>query len=301
MSGRTHPAALFAHRSDRQFVLIHASSIRPSLDIVLSAPAIHHAIRPLDGGRCEICDTVGTLNLHPIPTDPATIAANLATIRGQIAAAALAAGRDPADVELIAVSKTHGSDAVTAALAAGQRHFGENYLGEALGKITDIDDDRAIWHFIGAIQSNKTRALARSFDWVHTIDREKIARRLDEQCPAGKRLNVCLQVNIDDDPNKSGVPPSATGKLLDACAGLANLQVRGLMTILDPHSNPLASYARLKDLFESLRPQAPPGWDTLSMGMSGDFAAAIAAGATHVRIGTAIFGPRPKTAASVGR
>ena len=257
---------------------------------------MHHAIHPRHQDRCEICDIVGILTLHPIPTDPSTIAANLASVRAQIAAAAIAAGRDPADVVLIAVSKTQDRYAVEAAVAAGQRHFGENYVQEALDKIADIADETLTWHFIGAVQSNKTRSVAKAFDWVHTVDREKIAVRLDAQCPEGKRLNVCLQVNVDEDPNKAGVIPSAAGKLLDTCGKLPHLRVRGLMTILDPRSDALASYGRLRDLFESLKPGAPDCWDTLSMGMSGDFSAAIAAGATHVRVGTAIFGPRAGTA-----
>jgi pyridoxal phosphate enzyme (YggS family) len=253
---------------------------------------MHHAIRRFRQDRCEFCDTVGTPSLHPIPTDPSPIAENLAAVRAEIAAAARAASRDPTTVCLVAVSKTQSVAAVRAAIAAGQFDFGENYLQEAQTKIAAIDDPRVVWHFIGAIQSNKTRALAELFDWVHTVDRERIIRRLDEQCPPRKQLDICLQVNVDQDPNKAGVPPADARDLLEASKRYSRLRVRGLMTILDPDSDAAAGYGRLRALFDSLKPHAPSTWDTLSMGMSGDFPAAIAAGATHVRVGTAIFGRR---------
>ncbi len=221
-----------------------------------------------------------------------TIALNLAALRSEIAAAAAAAGRDPHRIKLIAVSKTQDTAAVQEALAAGQTDFGENYLQEAREKIDKLAGQGAIWHYIGAIQTNKTGYLARHFDWVHTVDREKVARRLSAQCPSGRQLNICLQVNVDHDPNKAGVAPEFAAQLLSYCCGFENLGVRGLMTILDPRSEPLASYNRLRDLFETLADLAGPQWDTLSMGMSGDFRAAIAAGATHLRVGTAVFGPR---------
>lgn len=257
---------------------------------------MHHAIGPFHSHRCEFCDTVGTLTLHPIPTETATIAENLAAVRAQIRSAASLAGRGPEQVCLIAASKTQSSDTIRAAAAAGQRDFGENYVQEAVDKIRVVNDPHLVWHFIGAIQSNKTRVLATAFDWIHTVDRIRIAQRLNRQCPEGKRLNICLQVNVDEDPNKAGVAPDDAGTLLDACVNLENLRVRGLMTILDPRSDPTLSYGRLRALFEALADRASPDWDTLSMGMSGDFAAAIAAGATHVRIGTAIFGPRTTSA-----
>lgn len=213
-------------------------------------------------------------------------------MRQQIAQAAKLAGRDSDLVKLIAVSKTQPVSAVEQALNAGQKDFGENYLQEALVKIGAISDESVRWHFIGKIQANKTRDLATHFHWIHTVEREKIARRLNDQCPSGKVLNVCLQVNVDRDPNKAGIMPEQAGSLLATCAGMNNLRVRGLMTILDPRADALASYNRLHQLFEQLAAQAQLPWDTLSMGMSGDLAAAIAAGATHVRIGTAIFGPR---------
>ena len=221
-----------------------------------------------------------------------TVAQNLTSVREQIATAAAAAGRDPASIKLLAVSKTQDIQAVQDALTAGQIDFGENYLQEAREKIVKLTGKGAVWHYIGAIQANKTRDLAQHFDWIHTLDREKIARRLNDQCPAGKKLNVCLQVNVDADPNKAGIAPADIASLLAATAELENLRVRGLMTILDPRSEPLRSYNRLRELFADQVSTAGVEWDTLSMGMSGDFEAAIAAGATQVRVGTAIFGPR---------
>ncbi|TNF81768.1 MAG: YggS family pyridoxal phosphate-dependent enzyme [Gammaproteobacteria bacterium] len=225
-----------------------------------------------------------------------TISENLTTVRTAITEAAMAAGRDPATITLIAVSKSKPAADVLAALAAGQQHFGENYVQEAVEKIAAVgegmQDSRPIWHYIGAIQSNKTRDIATAFDWVHTVTREKIARRLNDQRPEGPRLSICLQVNVDGDPNKSGVAPEGAAPLLESCLGLDRLDVRGLMTILDPETEPLEGYNRLHELFDSLQDRAPACWDTLSMGMSGDYPAAIAAGATQVRVGTAIFGLR---------
>ncbi len=227
-----------------------------------------------------------------------SIRENLARVRTEITEAAIAAGRDPADVTLIAVSKTKPAQAVVEALAAGQVHFGENYVQEAVDKIAEVakiaeaPGTAPVWHFIGAIQTNKTRDVARHFHWVHTVSREKVARRLNAQRPDGPPLNVCLQVNVDGDPNKAGVPVTDAGALLTSLEGLERLSPRGLMTILDPRTPPLEGYNRLRECFESLAGRAPEGWDTLSMGMSGDYPAAIRAGATMVRIGTAIFGSR---------
>ncbi len=221
---------------------------------------------------------------------------NLARVRADIDRAARAAGRSPDAVRLIAVSKTKPAVDVIAALDAGQRDFGENYLQEAETKIAEVrrarPDAAPVWHFIGAIQSNKTRAIATHFDWVHTVSREKIARRLNDQRPEGSRLAICLQVNVDGDPNKAGVAPEETAGLLAACRSLERLDVRGLMTILDPGTDPGTGYGRLRSLFDNLADSAPPCWDTLSMGMSGDYREAIVAGATQVRVGTAIFGAR---------
>jgi pyridoxal phosphate enzyme (YggS family) len=214
----------------------------------------------------------------------------------EIRQAAQAVGRDPDQVQLIAVSKTKPASQVVEALRAGQCHFGENYVQEALAKISEVaglaPEAEPVWHFIGAIQTNKTRDLARAFHWIHTVARDKVARRLNDQCPPGKRLNVCLQINVDRDPNKAGALPEQAADLLARAQRYPNLSLRGLMTILDPRSDPGEGYNRLRELYDMLAPAAPNSWDTLSMGMSGDYPAAIAAGATLVRVGTAIFGPR---------
>lgn len=268
--------------------------------IVLSGSAINHDVIASQPGRCEICDEVGTMSLQSISSATTAIAANLATAREAIADAARACGRDPADVHLVAVSKTKPAGLVRAAAAAGCRDFGENYLQDALPKIEALADLDVRWHFIGAIQSNKTRQIARHFHWVHTVARPKIAERLSAQCPPGRTLDVTLQVNVDEDPAKAGVDPADAAALLRAVRALPNLRVRGLMTILQQGSEPLAGYRRLAAIFEALRAKAPDPWDTLSMGMSGDFAQAIRAGATHVRIGTAIFGAREPGARQPG-
>ena len=232
------------------------------------------------------------MSLHSVSDHMPDISANVSRVRADIDAAARACGRDPATVHLLAVSKTQPPAAVRTAAAAGCTDFGENYLQEAVAKIEALADLDVRWHFIGAIQSNKTRQIAEHFHWVHTVGREKIARRLSEQCPAGKLLDITLQVNIDDDPAKAGVAPEDAGALLKAVTALPHLRPRGLMTILQRDSAPLDSYRRLADLFEQLAPAAGAHWDSLSLGMSGDYAEAIAAGATWVRIGTALFGPR---------
>jgi pyridoxal phosphate enzyme (YggS family) len=227
--------------------------------------------------------------LHSIAS---TITDNVQRVREQIAEAALSCGRDPSKIRLIAVSKRKPATLIRAALAAGVEDFGENYLQEAIGKIGSLQDVEAVWHFIGAIQSNKTRPIAEHFHWVHTVASEKVARRLSEQCPEHRTLNVCLQVNVDGDPRKAGVTPEQVPALLESALGLPRLRVRGLMTILQQATDPAAGYRRLAELWSALKPGAGPHWDSLSMGMSGDFPAAIAAGATHVRVGTAIFGAR---------
>lgn len=230
------------------------------------------------------------MSLQSISDD---IAANVSTVKRQIAQAARDSGRHPDAVQLLAVSKAQPEAAIRAAAAAGCTDFAESYLQEALAKVTALADLPLTWHYIGAIQSNKTRAIAEHFQWVHTVSRLKVAERLSAQCPPGKVLHVTLQVNIDGDPAKAGVTPEETAELLAAVAALPGLRLRGLMTILQRDSQPLASYRRLAALFETLAVRAPAGWNVLSMGMSGDFREAIAAGATHVRIGTALFGERP--------
>jgi hypothetical protein len=227
------------------------------------------------------------------------IGANLQAVEATIQAAAQAAGRPRSAVQLLAVSKTFPAQAVLEAVAAGQRAFGENYLQEALDKMaavaSAIPEVPLEWHFIGPIQSNKTRPIASHFQWVHTVDRLKVAQRLSEQRPAGLGLlNICLQVNISGEDSKSGAAPEELPALAQAVAQLPNLRLRGLMAIPAPETEPArqrAAFARLRTLLENLRCDGLM-LDTLSMGMSGDLAAAIAEGATIVRIGSAIFGAR---------
>jgi len=222
---------------------------------------------------------------------------NLESVRVRIAAAARNAGRDPQSVELLAVSKTFPAPDVRAAHAAGQRAFGENYVQESIDKIDALADLRAAleWHFIGPLQSNKTRPVAERFDWVHSVDRLKIAQRLAEQRPAHlPPLNVCVQVNISGEASKSGVAPAQLAEVAQAVAALPMLRLRGLMAIPEPAGDvdaQRAPHRALRALFEHLRADGL-ALDTLSMGMSADLEAAIHEGATIVRVGTAIFGAR---------
>ncbi len=228
-----------------------------------------------------------------------TISAQLAQVREGIARAARAAGRDPSSVSLLAVSKTFGPVAVIEAAEAGQRDFGENYVQEALEKIAAVKAQRPdldlIWHFIGPLQSNKTRPVAEQVGWVHSVDRLKIAQRLSEQRPEHlPPLNICLQVNVSGEASKSGVAPDELLALAAEVVGLPRLRLRGLMAIPEPAEDPLLQrrpFAELRQLQQRLREAGIPT-DTLSMGMSADMPAAIAEGATIVRIGTAIFGKR---------
>jgi hypothetical protein len=228
-----------------------------------------------------------------------TILHKLQAVDATIYAASKAAGRDRASVQLLAVSKTFPAAAVLEAVAAGQRAFGENYLQEALDKIAAVaaalPAEPVEWHFIGPIQSNKTRPIAASFAWVHTVERLKIAQRLSEQRPGGlPPLNICIQVNISGEASKSGASPEALPDLARQVAALPNLKLRGLMAIPEPETDPAkqrAAFARLRALAGQLREEGLE-LDTLSMGMSADLAAAIAEGATIVRVGSAIFGSR---------
>ena len=221
---------------------------------------------------------------------------NLRKIRDLLAQAAADAGRDAKQVSLLAVSKKQPAAKVLEAAAAGQREFGENQAGEGLAKIRAVADDTLIWHFIGHVQSNKSRIVAEHFDWVHSVDRLKIARRLSDQRPAERGdLNVCLQVNVDEEASKTGVAAAEVAGLARAVADLPRLRLRGLMClprIREGFAAQREPFARLRELAETLRDQGFE-MDTLSMGMSVDFRAAIAEGATIVRIGTAVFGPRP--------
>ncbi|WJD70007.1 YggS family pyridoxal phosphate-dependent enzyme [Pseudomonas asiatica] len=221
-----------------------------------------------------------------------TLADNLSAISARIASAAQAAGRDPASVQLLAVSKTKPASAIREIHAAGVCNFGENYLQEALTKQQALGDLPLIWHFIGPIQSNKTKAIAEHFDWVHSVDRLKIAQRLSEQRPAGLApLNICLQVNVSGEDSKSGCAPTDLPALAKAVAALPNLRLRGLMAIPEPTDDRAAQEAAFATL-RQLQVGLDLGLDTLSMGMSHDLEAAIAQGATWVRIGTALFGAR---------
>jgi pyridoxal phosphate enzyme (YggS family) len=226
-----------------------------------------------------------------------TIEKRLQAVKSRIAAACAAAGRDPRDIVLVAVGKTFPAESLRAAHAAGQRDFGENQVQEALAKIERLADLGLVWHFIGPVQSNKTRPVAERFDWVHSIDRLKIAERLSAQRPAALApLQVCVQVNVSGEASKSGVPPVDAPALARAVARLPRLRLRGLMTIPEPTTDAALARRRfetVRDLQAQLVRDGLP-LDTLSMGMSDDFEAAIAAGATMVRVGSAIFGPRPR-------
>lgn len=224
-----------------------------------------------------------------------TLKERLEAVRQRVERAEIAAGRTVGSVRLIAVSKTQPADAIRAAYALGQRDFGENYLQEALDKQKQVRDLDIVWHFIGPIQSNKTRAIAENFAWVHSIDRLKIAERLSAQRPAHlPPLNVLIQVNISGEASKSGAELAVLPELARAVRSLPHLRLRGLMTL----PAPTPDYAQQRQAFRTLR-EAMSGLgmselDTLSMGMSDDLEAAVVEGATLIRLGTAIFGPRPR-------
>jgi pyridoxal phosphate enzyme (YggS family) len=223
------------------------------------------------------------------------VQARIQAVRERIEQACAHAGRSPDSVTLVAVSKTFSADAVEAAARAGQHHFGENYVQEALTKMDAIKRSALVWHFIGPIQSNKTRPIAEHFQWVHSVDRLKVAERLSQQRSASAPpLDVCVQVNVSDESSKSGVRPAALADLAVAVAGLPKLRLRGLMTVPEPTGDEALQrrrFGELRGLKEALCSQGLE-LDTLSMGMSADLEAAIAEGATMVRIGTAIFGTR---------
>jgi hypothetical protein len=220
----------------------------------------------------------------------------IADVRQQVARAAQKAGRQGESVRMIAVSKTHGIDAIRVAARSGISDFGENYVDEALPKIMGTQALHLRWHFLGAIQSNKTRDIARNFHWVQTIDRRKVAERLSAQRPDDSEpLNVLIQVNIDAEPQKAGIAPEALAEFAARLLELPRIRVRGLMAIPRPEVEPdmqRLTFRRMRTLFETARPAQAECWDTLSMGMTHDFDVAIAEGATMIRIGTAIFGPR---------
>ena len=222
----------------------------------------------------------------------------LQNVRARIAQACRQAGRAPESVTLLAVSKTFGAEDVVQAHAAGQTAFGENYIQEAVAKIIALRQLPLVWHCIGPVQSNKTRLVAEHFDWVHTIDRLKIAQRLSEQRPpALPPLQVCIQINVDGGTSKSGVPPAQALELARSVTALPNVRLRGVMSIPEPATDFIAAcavFARVRAVFDALNAEGL-GLDTLSMGMSADMEAAIHEGSTLVRVGTAIFGGRPKS------
>lgn len=224
-----------------------------------------------------------------------TVTENFRKIQDLLTETIREAGRPAGSVQLVAVSKTHPAAAVREAVAAGQRHFGENFVQEGLAKMKEVGGNDLVWHFIGHLQSNKTRAVAEHFHWVHTVDRLKTARRLSEQRPfyAGD-LNVCIQVNIDEEAGKSGVAPDEVLGLAGRMADLPRMRLRGLMclpALREGFEAQREPFRRLRLLAESLA-EAGLSTDTLSMGMTTDFRAAIHEGSTMVRIGTALFGAR---------
>lgn len=228
-------------------------------------------------------------------TDPQFLAERLAAVHARIDSAARRAGRDARNVRLLAVSKQQSIGSIATAADAGQMEFGENYVNEAMPKIEALRDRTLTWHFIGQLQSNKTRAVAENFQWVHTVDRERIAARLDAQRPryAGP-LDVLLQVRLQDEPGKGGASPEELPALAEATSQLPRLRLRGLMCIPPPAREETAQRApfrRLRELLEELNARGH-SLDVLSMGMSDDLEAAVMEGATIVRIGTAVFGPR---------
>jgi PLP dependent protein len=226
---------------------------------------------------------------------PQNLTANVNHVRSRINRAALAAGRDPATITLVAVTKAKAAESIRAAATAGVTDFGENYLQEALAKMDELAMLPARWHFIGGLQSNKTRPVAERFDWVHSIDRLSVARRLSEQRPFhAPPLNLCIQVALVPEPTKRGIEPADLPELAARTAELPRVRLRGLMCIPPPQPDVRSErqvFSRLRLLLQELNATGLE-LDTLSMGMSADFESAIAEGATHVRVGTAIFGGR---------
>lgn len=241
-----------------------------------------------------------TRKLEPgLPPGGSTAGARLQAVRARIAGAASEAARDPATICLLAVSKTFDAAAVRGLAACGQREFGENYVQEALEKQAALRDLPLVWHFIGPIQSNKTRAIAENFSWVHSVDRLKIAERLSAQRPAGlSPLQICIEANVSGEASKGGVAPAELHSLAAAVAALPGLRLRGLMAIPAPTDDAVAqraAFRQVRELFDDLKTR-DHALDTLSMGMSGDLEAAILEGATIVRVGTALFGERTRYA-----
>jgi len=263
---------------------------RGGLVIIVGA----HRVRRRVTGKCDHNHTRPSAGLPPSSQPmPSNVADNIAKVRERIGRACRASGRAESAVTLIAVSKTRAPAAIRAANAAGITDIGENYCQEALEKIAALADLPLTWHFIGPLQSNKTRAIAEHFAWVHSVDRLKLAQRLAAQRPPQlPPLNICVQVNIDDEASKSGVPPSELPALLEAIMTLPQLRVRGLMAIPQPQADAnRAAFIQMRALLAQQQ-QRWPQLDTLSMGMSADFDSAIEEGATLIRVGTDIFGAR---------
>lgn len=249
--------------------------------------------RPLGYGLVSKYNDAGPVNKLPNRLD--TIKQRYEQVVADIAAAARQSARNPDEIRLLGASKQQPAAAIRALAELGLEDFGENYLQDALDKQAELADLPLTWHFIGHIQSNKTRDIANHFDWLHSVDRLKIARRLSDQRERSNPLNLCLEVNIDEEPSKSGLAPGEVAEVAAAVALLPHIRLRGLMAIPKPETDPAlqrAAFRRVRELHERLR-AAGLELDTLSMGMSGDMQAAIAEGATIVRIGTALFGPRP--------
>ncbi len=222
-----------------------------------------------------------------------TIQQRFSKIRSQIRQAEISSARDAGSVQLLAVSKTKSARDVALAYQLGQRHFGESYCQEALVKQQALGAFNITWHFIGPIQSNKTKAIARYFSWVHSVDRLKIARRLSEQRPIDlPPLNICLQVNISGESSKSGIMLSELPQLIEQVKGLANIRLRGVMAVPEPESDYLRQCQPYRQLYQTVNQLNMAELDSFSFGMTGDLKAAIAEGSTIVRIGTALFGPR---------
>jgi PLP dependent protein len=220
---------------------------------------------------------------------------HLHEVRDRVKKAASAAGRAADEIRIVAVSKKHPVTAIEAAYSAGQRDFGENFVQEAVPKIESLEQSDICWHFIGSIQANKTRDVARFFDWVHTVDRLKIAKRLNDQRPHyAAPLNICIQVNLAEEPQKGGVAADEVGALVEAVCDLSRLRLRGLMTMPPADADADTIEALFLELARMRSSLVTRGFelDTLSMGMSADLEAAVSCGSTMVRIGTAIFGPR---------
>lgn len=225
-----------------------------------------------------------------------SISNHVTAVQKRIAEAAQRNGRVRDSIRLVGASKTQSAETIRAAVSCGITEFGENYLNDALPKIDALRDLSLQWHFIGAIQSNKTRDIAHHFQWVQTLDRAKIAQRLSDQRPDdADALDVLIQVNIDDEPQKAGIAPDALAEFAPHVLKLPRIRLRGLMSIPRPEVDPevqRTAFRRMRELFERAKPMGATHWDTLSMGMTQDFETAIAEGATMIRIGTALFGPR---------